>query len=78
MVGHEGIFLDEDVYVERSPTANGGIHCYKEIITQEDSDSVNPIFLCKMKDDACRNPQPSTSGLFNFLICRWSHSSLKE
>jgi len=38
-------FLDEDLNVDGSPTANRDIHCYKEIMTQEDSNAVNPRFL---------------------------------
>jgi len=38
-------FIDEDLNVERSPTTTGDIHCYKEIMTQEDSNAVNPRFL---------------------------------
>jgi hypothetical protein len=39
------MWKDEDLHVERSPAANGDIHCYKEIMTQEDSNAVNPRFL---------------------------------
>ena len=45
LVSHEGIFLDEDLNVERSPRATGDIHCYKKIMTQEDSNAANPRFL---------------------------------
>jgi hypothetical protein len=45
LVGHEGIFLDKDLNVERSPTVTGDIHRYKEIKTQVESNTINPRFL---------------------------------